>query len=303
VKSAVRAPTTTNEPMPWKARVALILWVFAGWSWLIFNVPWRAFCFFEDQRGHRKYGDAYGLAGDAHAVFGREAFAIENVSVLTGMTPDELKARGYCATAWTDEEQVFLHNRWFWKGTTALGWLSVTIAGKAITGLYSMELRAQECELLSDSVCTRVDRLRLRERRQSPLASDDWAPILPGQCVLGQAAAPEPSVVGRYTVDLPAGRDVTVMAYALPATLFVEPHLFHGGAEIAQAPGERVVFRTTEAGTHLLTLTTTADSDFRAANGRYTLQVYWGRAVGKRCPIPDFDGVDCYRATKAQGGP
>ena len=282
--------------MSWKARGVLVLWILIGWSWLIFGFFGRYFGFWEDRQGRQKYGDQYGLSGDAHAAFGREAFAPENLSALTGIPVQDLKKESYCATAWTDQEQIFLYDQWRQQRTPAMGWLNVTAGGRSVTGRYGMKLRADRCNPNSqhDSDCTKVSGLHLTGKWLSSPASDEWTTILPGQCVLGQAPAAEPSVVGRYAIDLPAGRDVTVIVYTFPATLFVEARLFHLGAEVPPAPDERVVFRTREAGTHLLTLVTTADSDFTAGKGQYSLQVYWGRAVGRRCPIPTFDKRDCY---------
>jgi hypothetical protein len=303
VRSAARGPGDSSTALSWKARGLLVLLIRGGWSWLPLNLPGRLIGFYEAQRKSARYGALANLAGDAHAAFGRAVFTPESISALTGIAPHELEAATYCATAWTDRPQVFLRPTWLWQRTPATGWLNVTVSGMAVIGRYSMTLQPEKCRpgSLHTSECTKVDDLRLEERHVPSPTTDDWIVILPGQCVLGQIPAAEPSVVGRYAIDLPADRDVTVTAYTLPATIFVESHLFHGGEEVAAAPGERVVYRTKKAGTYLLTLISTTDSDFSVREGQYSLQVYWGRAIGKRCPIPAFDKRDCYRASGERG--
>ena len=296
MRSAVRQPSGSHVPMSWKARGVVVLSLLLGWSWLLVNLPGRMVALYDARRGHAKYGKLYNLAGDAHAAFGREVFAAENVSALTGIPVGALKADGYCATAWTDQQQVLLHDGWLLRQTSAVGWLNVTMGATSVTGRYGMALEPGQCRALHSSECTRVVDLRLVEKHLPSPSTDDWQPILPGQCVLGQIPRAEPAVLGRYTIDLPADKDVTVFVYALPATWIVEALLFQDGQAVERLPGERMMFRTKAGGKHLLTLSSTADGELSAGQGEYSLQVLWGRAVGKHCPIPSFDRRDCYPA-------
>ena len=293
------SPMTTRKPLSWRASGLLTIWVLLGWAWLFLNIPGRMSGCADDIQQRREYGPTFNMLADAHTAFAREVFKPERLSDLTGMTVADLKPENRCALAWTDEEEIFQVAKWRKKATPAIGWVTLTTGGGAVTGRYNMELQPKICEggEMHHVECTTVEHLRLQGRERISTGRDEWMSILPGECALGRADGAGPGIVGLYKIELPANRNVMLRAFTLPPTLFVEVQPYLRGVRIPKVQGERSVFRTPEAGTYDLVVVAAPDTDFGAGKGQYSLQVYWGRAVGDRCPIPDFDQRDCYGGT------
>jgi len=290
--------------------LGLLVWAVLGWSWLWFWPPYGAFHRvgegIQQATRRRQDGASYGLAADAHAVLAQAVLAPSRVAELVGENEGTLESRSTCALAWTDDEHTVVTATRAYDAQPATGWMALTRPGQATVGRYGMGLWTDHCDsegatrLSSPMECTRLKQLRLLDRQVSSRQGTGEERILPGQCVLGIMDGGETAKTSsdRYVVHLPAHKTVTVRLFTIPAALALHPRLVRDGAEIAPLPDVFGAFATGPEGDYEILVE--RDPRFPAVPiaGQYTLQVHWGKADGQRCPIPDFDGRDCYHHQK-----
>ncbi len=276
--------------------LSLVAWVVGGWLAALVAVPHLRWWI--EEHNHRTTGPSYGLANDAAASLAAALDQPARVAELVAVPESEPTPATSCELTWTDREKTYVYAQRASRAAPETAWRAVTVAGKAILGRYVADLWAGDCrEKGSDYKrdCTVVERARLVERREIPVAPspDRATPLLPGECTLGTFAG-KPGIVGRYKVTLPAEREITVRAFVIPATAFLAYRLSLRGQDAPHVDKESTMFRSLGQGEYDLEVTLLPAVGAADLPGEYSLQVHWGRAVGPRCPIPSFDESNCY---------
>ena len=216
------------------------LWICGGWAMAIFLAP-RARDWLDEYRS-RTTGPAYGLANDAATAIAAKLGTPQQMAQLLGVGGDAFNAKRACSLTWTENEttNVFAQRRNRAHPETAF--TTVTVNGRTVLGRYSVDLWTGDCALQDgypELPCTKVEHVTLLERREMAIPQAPGAqpePLLAGQCIWRQFTD-ESSVLGRYKVALPAGREITVRAYVLPATVFLTYRLSLDGKEAPHVRG------------------------------------------------------------------
>ena len=302
-------PSEQSRARPWwKSTRALILWAILGWSWLWVWPPWGVFHrldeHYEEAKRKKLEGEDYGLLADLHSALAKELSAPARMAELAGVPETDLQPESTCTLAWTDEDRPHVTALRAWDAQPAAGWAAITRGGQAEVGRYAMKLWYEECNSEHASFhpmeCTRIAKLRLAERRMAAPVSGPGIGILPGQCVLGAVGDDQKETVASYAIHLPAHKNVTVRLYTIPAAFALRPRLFLNQAKIPQMPNQFGVFPTQTEGDYELRIERDARFPGPPIGGQYSVQVHWGKAAGLRCPIPWFDGQDCYHPQPAR---
>jgi hypothetical protein len=284
----------------WSRRQRLIAWVAGGWFFALVVAPWARGCL--EEVNARTTGPSYGLANDAVSAVAAALEGPARVAELMGGAGDLAAGGASCALTWADQEKTYVFAQRASRAAPRTVWRAVTTGGRAFLGRYAADLWAGDCRRRGSYYkkdCTVVERARLVERREvaiaAPSKTDPAVPaaILPGQCVLGSFAA-KPGVVGRYKVTLPADREITLRAFAIPAAAFLSYRFSLHGRDAPHVEGETTMFRSFGAGEYDLEVSLLPTFDAGELAGEYSLQVHWGKATGERCPIPGFDEQGCY---------
>jgi hypothetical protein len=281
--------------------ILAVAWVLAGWASAIFVAPvlqgWL-----EAYRS-RTTGPSYGLANDAAAAMAAKLNTREQIAQLLGTPVASLSDAKVCSLTWADREKSYVHAQRASRAQPETAWMAVTVAGRAVLGRFRTDLWSGDCAEsdLFEQPCTKVEKVRLLERKELAVASDTGpTALLPGQCVW-RTFAGKAGVLGRYRVHLPAEREITVRAFVLPATAFLSYRLTLGGNEAPHANGENTVFQSIGQGDYEVEVSLLPAQDGAEKPGEYTLQVHWGRGVGDACPVPSFDERECYGVELPKG--
>jgi hypothetical protein len=298
-----------GRPRPWwKSTWALALWALLGTSWFWGWLPYGAFHrlneHYEESKRKQLEGEDYGLLADLHSALAKEVSSPARMRELAGVPAADLQPETTCTLAWTDDDRPHVAALRAWDAQPGVGWAATTHGGQAVAGRYTMKLWYEECNSehagFYPMECTRIAKLRLVERHTAAPKGGPGIGILPGQCVLGAVDEAQQGTVATYAIHLPAHKNVTVRLYTIPAALALRPRLFLKQVEIAQVQGRYGVFPTQTEGDYELRL----DRDPRFPDphvaGQYSVQAHWGKAAGQRCPIPSFDGRDCYHPRPAR---
>ncbi|MBN2574252.1 MAG: hypothetical protein JXP73_06785, partial [Deltaproteobacteria bacterium] len=264
--------------------ILLAVWVLGGWLTALVLVP--RFRLWLEEHNQRTAGPAFGLANDVAMSLAAALDDPKRKAELAAVTASELLPEAACELTWTDREKTYVHAVRPTRAAPETAWRAVTVPGKAVLGRYSADLWAGDCRTPGadyESPCTKVERLRLVERREmalpAPATAGGATPLLPGQCALG-AFGGKPGIIGRHRVTLPAEREITVRAFVLPATAFLSYRLTLQGKEAPHVNGENTVFRSVGEGEYDLEVTLLSVEGARELPGEYSLQVHWGKAVG-----------------------
>ena len=296
-------PSVPSSTHPWwKSTLALVLWAVLGWSWLWAWPPWGAFHRLnehqEEAQRKKLEGDDYGLLADLHSTLAKEVSAPARMAELAGVPEAGLQAESTCTLAWTDENRTHVTALRAWDAQPGVGWAAITQGGQAAVGRYTMKLWYEECNSehagFHPMECTRIAKLRLAERRTAAPVGGPEIGILPGQCVLGAMESSQQDAAATYAIHLPARKNVTVRLFSIPAASALRARLFLNQTEVPQIPNQFGVFSTQTEGDYELRIERDARFPGPPVGGQYSLQVHWGKAAGQRCPIPSFDGRDCY---------
>jgi hypothetical protein len=291
-----QAPAAATRSKSWRPTIALWTWALLGWWWA-FNLD----CGKQSLQALLDVGlfkpskdPLYGRAGDAPSALAALLRTPERLSELTGAPASGLSPDAVCAWAFTDRKDVIVLGKGPSRAAKTVTWLAATLAGEGFLGRYTGGLWSGPCDgetSLRRQTCTKVKDLRLVERVKMPSAPSGTTPILPGQCVVGSLGDSPADDSDRYWIELPRERDVTVPSYTLPAAAFVTVRLVFAGKDfphLTNAPSE---FHSQDAGPYQVVVARAAGSP--AGRIRYSLRVTWGRGVGPRCPIVEFDGHAC----------
>jgi len=281
-----------------RLKVLLVLWAVAGLATGFFLAP-RMRGWLEEYRS-RTTGPAYGMANDAATAFAAQLATPEQMAALLGQSGEAFKKEKSCALTWTDREATYVYTKRASRARPETAHLTVTLGDRAVTGVFTADLWQGNCAVRAGDPrlpCTKVERARLVERRELPVAraaGDAPAPLLAGQCVWRQFDG-NAGVVGRYKVALPAGREITVRGYVLPPSAFLSYRLSLGGREAPHVRHEKTVFQSIGEGEYEVEVTLLPGSAGAPPKpGEYTLQVHWGKGAGEPCPVPSLDERECY---------
>ena len=273
------------------------LWICGGWAMALFLAP-RARDWLDEYRS-RTTGPAYGLANDAATAIAAKLGTPQQMAQLLGVGADAFDAKRACSLTWTDHEATYVFAQRRNRARPETAFTTVTVNGRTVLGRYSVDLWRGDCALeegYPELPCTKVEHVTLLERREMAIAQVPGAqpePLLAGQC-LWRKFTDESTVAGRYNVALPAGREITVRAYVLPATVFLTYRLSQAGKEAPHVRGESTVFQSLEQGEHELEVRLLPQAAASKQSGKYTIQVHWGKGAGEPCPVPSFDERECY---------
>jgi hypothetical protein len=284
----------------------LVVWVAAGWGSALLAAP-RLRDWLVEYRS-RTTGPSYGLANDAASVVAAELGTRERMAELLGAPAADLDESKLCRLTWMDREKTYVHAQRASRARPAYGLLGVTAAGRAALGLYAVDLWSGNCAGQTefyDRDCTKVGQVRLIERRElleakAGAEAKTPAPLLAGQCVWRKLSG-KAGVVGRFQVQLPAEREITVRAFVLPPSAFLSYRLMFAGREAEHARGESTVFQSLGEGDYELEVALQPAADGQETPGEYTLQVHWGQGAGEACPVPSFDERECYGVEIGKG--
>lgn len=292
-----------GSPPPWrKSPPVLVAWAIIGWCWLLAWLPYGAFerldLHFAQAKQRRAQGENFGLLSDVHIAMARELDTPARVAELAGET--DLPPEAVSTLVWTDEDRTYSNATREWDATYAVGYMAVTRWGRTTVGRYEMRLWTEACQSGPDSTdhfynieCTKIAKVHPVPDLSSEPKDRGLARLVPGACVLGLVAKAG-HLPDRYEIELPAGKTATVRLYSIPANLVLRARLFLDGKEIQPVPGRDDAFPIPSAADYDLQIEHSPGSDAQVT-GQYSLQVHWGKAVGARCPIPEFDRRDCYK--------
>lgn len=288
-----------TKPPRWSRLRVVVLgaWILAGWASALFAAP--ALRGWLEEYGSRTTGPSFGLANDAATAMAAKLGTRERIAELLGVPPASLDESKVCSLTWADREKTYVHAQRPGRARPANALLGVTVAGRAVLGLYAVDLWSGDCREAHqyyERPCTRTENVRLLERQElvvAKVADDEPTPLVAGQCAWRKFAG-KAGVVGRFRVMLPADREITVRAFVLPATAFLSYRLSLGGQEAPHARGESTVFQSIGEGQYELEVSLRPAASGTEKAGEYTVQVHWGRGFGAACPVPSFDERECY---------
>ena len=148
---------------------------------------------------------------------GRRHPAHEIDSELVGIHPEGTGSAQGCRDLWLDEDDALLRGFGPKNGAHSVAWMTETIDGKVVTGRYNFDVWAGyepgTGAFGFGHSNAWAGNLRLIERLPPPpLGPIGWKAIRPGECVRGSLSPDASGVIGRYWIDLPAGRSVAVGA-------------------------------------------------------------------------------------------
>ena len=248
-----RATAPDKDRRSPRSTALLGLWICGGWAMALFLAP-RARDWLDEYRS-RTTGPSYGLANDAATAIAAKLGTPQQMVQLLGS--DAFDAKRACDLTWTDREATHVFAQRHSRARPETAFTTVTVNGRTVLGRYSVDLWTGDCALREgypERPCTKVEHVTLLERREMAIAQAPGAqpePLLAGQCIW-RKFSDESSVVGRYKVALPAGHEITVRAYVLPATVFLTYRLSLDGKEAPRVRGESTVFRSLGEGEHEL---------------------------------------------------
>jgi hypothetical protein len=218
-----------------------------------------------------------------------------------------------CVAKWTDEDPIMmLNNDGPKNGTEFVFWKAFTLHGKTTLGLYVADLWTGVSigsggALNSRSAWSEAANVRLVERMPPPQpAPPGFRAILPGECVLDSLDEREDRVVGRYWIELPADRIVTIFPQGPDGPsaemkvrltfqdVEVPEHLEFNGIE-RYSLGH---FEIHHQGYHKITIVRVDPPDTVSPDlidhKNYTLQVYWGKDLSRECYPPEELQLNCF---------
>jgi len=218
-----------------------------------------------------------------------------------------------CHAEWTDEDPIMmLDSNGPKNGIELVFWKAFTLHGKAALGRYVADLwtgvsTGSGGALNSRSAWSEVGNIRLVERIPPPQPAPlGFRAILPGECVFDSLDEREGRLVGRFWIELPADRTVTIYPqgpYGPSAEMKVQltfqdvevpEHLEFNGIE-SDSLGH---FEIRHQGYHKITIVR-IDPPGKVPldevhHKNYTLQVYWGRRLSTGCHRPEERERNCF---------
>jgi hypothetical protein len=223
-----------------------------------------------------------------------------------------------CFAEWTDEEPIMMLDSDGPKnGTELVFWKAFTLHGKTTLGRYVADLWTGVSvgsggALNSRSSWSKAGYIRLVERIPPPqqTAPPGFRAILPGECVFDSLDEREGRVVGRFWIDLPADRTVTIYPWGpvgpsakMKVRLVLDDveipeHLEEEGADLSVSKHSLGHFQIRHRGYHKITIVrvdppgTVPLAEVRHKN--YTLQVNWGKYLDSSCHPPEEVQDNCF---------
>jgi len=227
----------------------------------------------------------------------------EYLDELAGLRTADLGPGQACKTAWLDVDTVDPRDNGEQGAVSVVGWMNETIKGRTTTGRYIMDVWndyepgtgafgfVQAYPLASN--------VRLIERLPPPKPGPPgWIAITPGQCVLGSLKADARQIVGRYWVELPAGKSIALWAETgIDGPCLQEVFEFEGMQLACEGKRDNCNiwggcrYRVDKSGGYGITIyrgsAQSADVNEHGTAGHYCLMVAWGETVFDQCdPTP-----------------
>jgi hypothetical protein len=244
------------------------------------------------------------VTAETNAVDARTGYPIfEYQKELLGESPVvDLEPGEFCWVRWLDVDDVHPRGNGPAGAVRAFGWMNQTIKGRPILGRYVLDAwhdREPSTGAIGfPRAYAAAGNVRLIERvRPAKPGPPGSTVLMPGQCAIGSLERDSKGIIGRYSVELPAGRSVAVTVESNAHGACLWESLEFAGKEIS-CEGERdhcrvwgdCRYRIPRDGQYLLTLYRDAETDTaaeeRRGEGYFCLAVAWGEVVFDSCDLP-----------------